>query len=570
MNPKEIEDSLTAAELYLAGSIRSVLTWNLTESAFLELDGSRAKYPLLRGGPIFARFVRDVLCPRIADGEFFEPDPINVVELGLSYQAGLVSQYTIDYELNPSFRVKEGTSLPNHLGEILKQDAYEKLSRAWDLWPIKRFRLSRYGFLQVILERPEGKFENSTEFLRGLDDLHTLMPVAGASSIPDGEDRESCDYPGLAVSAKWEIVGQILSWLIDIFCTSESRGDLLRFDRSYRNSWRKKPAYTTGTSLPLRTSFLILLISRLKCGEAEIQQQIPAAQQAMLARLLEEVPFVEDGPNREISPQSDRTLTRILETDEATWAGEVCLLSCGTAVITALHSFEMGLPRGLNYGKYWLILLRTFEYMAELRQLARLVERQSSDLFEDMMEQVKPKRRLGPLEHFAASSAALAGLATRLRVSAAPYTIVQNDAMLPKIEHLRSAFDIGCSLENATQNLSAIQNLLSHAENQQTDKKILFLTAGLAAFTAILMGLAIPPYFHYAQELAEAGSRFGMPSFLTADRMVTGWGWISACLTVAAFLSGFTFLANGFELGRRGRSAARRIRAFFGSAGSRS
>ena len=565
-------------ELLLSGAIRVILTWNLTEGAFRADDDSRRKYPLLRGSGEFAKFVRN-LGQRFKDSRFFELDADNnKIELSDSYRAGLISQYAAEYELNATFRVKEDTEARLFLTdgeggpfasdatrprELLDEASIDALIAAWKDWPIKRFRISRYGFLQVILEtkpadpdETEGRFSSPPKFLAPIKSLHCLMTLADGPAPPDRSQGN--DWPGrpeLGITAQWEIVGRILSRMIEAIESADTRDDLLRFDPRYQSGWREKQAFVAGTSLPLRTEYIVLSIGEIFRGTKAIKpEEFTGTDRKRIARLLEEVPWMEDRTAPQSSRPSRKTIWRILSTDDATWDGEMCLLSFGTAVITTLHPKGINLPRGLKYESYWRIVGRVVEYFAELRQLARLVERQSADLFEYMLRDLATTGRLQGFDKFVSSTAGLSGLANRLRVASSPDTIAQNDAILAKLQRLRAIFEIGRSLENTDRNLSAVQKLITSAESQQNEHGILLLTAGLAGFTAVLMGLALPPFFFYSHKLMHRGPLPGILGRIPLDLVVLLWGALSIALTVLALLTATRYVSKVFRIGKRIRA----------------
>ncbi|MFY9826437.1 MAG: hypothetical protein WAM82_34055 [Thermoanaerobaculia bacterium] len=562
--------------LRLNGSIRVILTWNLCERAFLVSDGSRTRYPLLRGSGEFAKFVRD-LGKRFTNSGYFILDSDNEVELSHSYAAGLISQYAAEYELNATFRVKEDKKAKDFLPERL--ESVTDFVAAWEAWPIKRFRISRYGFLQVILETKEKsgpeRFVSRTRFLEPIKLLHKPMKLAKQETGHDWRTKflkaikfllkpmqlakqeighDWTGRPELTVNAQWEILGSLLSRIIEVIESQSQRArkDLVRFDPAYRFSWREKEPYAAGTSLPLRTEYTILWIRKVTLAEKLIEpEKLTKKHRQLIASLLEEVPWVEE-VSWKISPQRPKTIRGLLRQDEATWNGEMCLLSFGTAVLTTLHPLYMGLPRGSNYQNYWKAVRRVIEYFAELRLLAWLVERQSADLFEYMLRDLATKGRLRSYEERVRSRAALSGLANRLRVAASADTIAQNGAILTKVERLRAIFEIGRSLEHADRNLSATQDLITSTESQQNEKGILLLTAGLAGFTAILMGLALPTYFEHSHKLSEKVGKVGLLSFLRRiipiEKLVFTWANFSVFLTVLALLTALVYVAKFFRV----------------------
>jgi hypothetical protein len=542
-------------ELRLNGSIRVILTWNLCERAFLASD----QYPLLRGSGEFATFVRN-LGERFKKSCYFMLDSDNnEVELSKSYGAGLISQYAAEYELNATFRVKEDKTARDFLSDRLGSESVDNFITAWEAWPIKRFRISRYGFLQVILETKEAagpeRFVSLTKFLKPIKFLHEPMKITQQETGHDWPGR-----PELTVTAQWEIVGSLLSRIIEVI--DGTRKDLVQFDPNYRSGWREKETHAAGTSLPLRTEYTILWIREVTLAGRPIKpEELTRANRWLLASLVEEVPWVE-GASWEISPQRQETLRRLLRQDEATWNGEMCLLSFGTAVLTTLHSLCMELPRGSNYGSYWKAVLRVIEYFAELRLLAWLVERQSADLFEYMLRDLATKGRLRSYEERVRSRAALSGLANRLRVAASADTIAQNGAILPKVERLRAIFEIGRSLEHADRNLSAVQDLITSTESQQNEKGVLLLTAGLAGFTAILMGLALPTYFEHSRDLDKHVELLGFLRRIQIENLVFRWANFSVLLTVLALLTATVYVTKFLRVGHFLQKLAKKIGIF--------
>jgi hypothetical protein len=544
-------------ELLLNGSIRVILTWNLCERAFLASDGSRTQYPLLRGSGEFARFVRN-LGKRFEKSSYFALDDDNEVELSRSYGAGLISQYAAEYEFNATFRVKEDKVADDFLPKNLESELTLPFTAAWKAWPIKRFRISRYGMLQVILETEEKtgpeRFVSRTEFLRPINLLHEPVQIAKHDTEHNWVGR-----PDLEVTAQWEIVGNLLSRIIEVIDEHADKNDLVRFDPAYCLGWREKESYVAGTSLPLRTEYTILWIREVALAKTIVEpKELTREKRRFIASLLEEVPWIEE-PFWEISPQRQETIQRLLRQDEATWSGELCLLSFGTAVLTTLHSLDMNLPRRMNYRNYWKVVRRVIEYFAELRLLAWLVERQSADLFEYMLRDLATKGRLHSYEERVRSRAALSGLANRLRVAASADTIAQSDAILPKAERLRAIFEIGRSLEHADRNLSAVQDLITSAESQHNERGVLILTAGLAGFTAILMGLALPTYFEHSRDLAANVKLLDLLSPMPIKGLVFAWANFSVFLTVLALLTATIYATKFLRIGHYVQKLTKRI-----------
>lgn len=559
-----------------------ILTWNLTERAFRDDDGSRRRYPLLRGSGKFAKFVRN-LGDRFKSSRFFELDTENnKIELSESYRFGLISQYCAEYESNATFRVKEGTTAPqfltgdDYLNSTGGQEFDPALISAWDLWPTKRFRISRYGFLQVILETKKTEdFVTRTQFLSPIKSLHERIALNDGPGVPNPELGNNWpDRPELDVTAQWEIVGRIMSRIIEAINLARPTDDLLRFDPQYRFGWREKQAFVAGTSLPLRTEYIVISVLKISTGKNVLRpKDFSNAERKKIASLLEEIPWLSDQRNPQSSYQNKSTLDRILKTDDATWDGEMGLLSFGTAIITTLHPQNHKLPRGIEYQPYWKIVGRVIEYFAELRQLARLVERQSADLFEYMLHDLANKGRLRGFDDFVRRTAGLSGLVNRLRVASSPDTIAQNDAILAKLRRLQGIFEIGRSLEIADHNLSSVQRLITNAESKKNEDGILLLTAGLAGFTAVLMGLALPPYLYYASKFKESVSSsvavvHAIPTPFPLDKLdqkaldfaILGWGSFSIALTIAAILTATWFEFKFLRIGRALRSLGQKAK----------
>ncbi|HEV7668729.1 MAG TPA: hypothetical protein VGS22_09410 [Thermoanaerobaculia bacterium] len=510
------------SDLDLRGTIRAVLTWNLGKRAFLDSDGSRDRFRLLRGGKEFAAFIRD-LQSRVSESDFFEFDPQGQEELELSYRSGLLTQYMIEYELLPTYRVKPGLMptftfddetaqrlerapvAPPGAREALERAGRRRLENAWSAWPTKRFRLSRYGLLQVILERKITNFQPSTQFLLPLTELFSSMGPHDLSvaAKKNGDLEEQFDLrkwetrPAIEIPVQWEIVGRILGWLISVV-DSESENDHFRFDLNYGTTWREREAKLKddSRSLPLRSRFFTLHLDGVRPGgevASEGIDQLDDQIRLALARLLEGSPLVERAQEVRISPQRAESLRRVVERDEATWEGEVCFLSYDTAVIAGLESSTsrmiMKLDCDLPYVAYWPLIARTLEYLNELRLVARFSANESSDRLENMMKDIAATGHINGHSERAQSSGAIASLVARLRNASTPVTISQSDALLSKLERLKEIFGIETALDHAERNLSATQRLISHAESTLNERQILKLTVGLAAFTCSAHGI---------------------------------------------------------------------------------
>ena len=180
-----------------------------------------------------------------------------------------------------------------------------------------------------------------------------------------------------------------------------------------------------------------------------------------------------------------------------------------------------------------------------------------------MLRDLATKGRLRSYEERVRSRAALSGLANRLRVAASADTIAQNGAILPKVERLRAIFEIGRSLEHADRNLSAVQDLITSTESQKNEKGILLLTAGLAGFTAILMGLALPTYFEHSSHLHKNNVRLlDFLGQIQIENLVFKWANFSVLLTVLALLTATVYVTKFLRVGHFLQKLAKKIGIF--------
>lgn len=591
-------EDLQLVDLELKGTVRAVLTWNLPKRAFLESDGSRERFQLLRGGREFARFLRG-LKERVADSSFFRLDPGYQDTLAIPYSADLLTQYVIDYEYLPSYLVTDGLcptftfddetagwlerlgSGPPGFREALEHAGRRQLEQAWSEWPIKRLRLSRYGFLQVVLERRFEDFVTATKLVTPLTHLYASMGLQDLSqaakdrgdlarALAEIEDPDARrERSALEMSVQWEIVGRILSWLIQAVHGSSTAEDSFHFDPEYRVAWQKRRAHVGGRALPLRARFFTIHVDGARRAHRGSRQEVLSLnpeERLLLARLLEGTPLVQQESEVHISPQRKESLLRVLEHDDATWDGEACFLSYDTAVLVGLHASDLVVRQGsgLPYGSYWPIVARTFEYLAELQQAARFAENVSSDWLEDLMQEVARKGGLLAYEASVRFTGATASLVARLRNAAAPGTISQNEALLSKISRLSSILRINNSLDHAERNLSAIQRLVSHAERSQNEQGVLKLTVGLAAFTAVLMGLALPPYYHYSLDAVLPPHLRSLlsPGFLVSLAEI--WGDVALVLTVIALATAGLYCSRLIHLRQLAKRAAQGCRRWVG------
>jgi hypothetical protein len=573
-------------ELRVRGTIKVVLTWNLAEEAFLKDDGSRERFRLLRGGAQFAQYIRG-LQPRIETSSFFSPDHQSQEEAALAYRAGLLSQYLLDYEflptyvvnpdLEPSFVFDDDTASkleriefrPPGLREILERHAWSQLSRVWNEWTTKRVRLSRYGILQVVLEKRETGLVGATSFLEPLTRLHSLLGVRSLFTDCVGDPGQPSHNPSieeeldkiekqwdLAVPVQWEIVGRILAWLIDTINAPDSEEDLIHFDPSYRTQWRRAKAHGGGTSLPLRARFVTIHLDEVTDSESASNGKPPHLTTHLrkrLASLLEGMALVEYEERVTLSPQSNAMLAAVLRGDLATWQDECCLLSYDTALVTALNppGLIMKLDLPIRYGQYWLLVARTFEYLNELRLLARFIEYRSSALFEKSMIELSDVKTVRHHGELARRGSALAGLLARLRAASAPHTVTKDGTLLSKVDRLRTLFNIGGSIEHAERNLIAIQRIVTHAESQTNDRGVLTFTLGLAAFTAALMGLALPPYYHYSLGDKRVPRVFAFLADAGRETIVEVWGTLALMMIIAALGSAMISFEKLYRIRKR-------------------
>lgn len=524
------------------GRSQVVLTLNLGERAFSTADGSRERYWSVRGSTSFMEWLRGLAERVTTAGSPFELDEDSDRLTENAYSAGLLTQYIVDQEILPTYRIKqsvvpefafdEDTSRQfegdaSALREPLEKEGNRRLQAAWLAWPSKRIRLSRYGLVQVVLETAvSDRCTEATEFLSPISKLNAslgvaaLRPAEPVDSLGNFLDRPEVKSRGQGVSVQWEIVGRLLTWLLDIIHPSRSPNDLLLLDPQYWRTWRTRRRFGSGhQDLPLRRRLVVFRIGGLECerqGTWSEVVDIDASVRTILAQLAEGTPLVELSPGQpQLSPQRRDALRQVTRSDRSSWRREACFLSHDTVVIVSLHEphLVLKLDCDVSYGTYWDIVARTFEYLTELRIVARLLQLETSTHLQELMKIVGGgtllKAQRDPSILFAAAAA---GLVARLRNASSPNTISPADSLLTKLSALREAFGIAEALQHTDRNLTAIQRLMGHSENLEVQRSVLSLNIGIAAFTAAMMGMTLPMFV--SERFGRLALRAWLPSWL--------------------------------------------------------
>jgi len=356
-------------DMRVTGRVRVILTLNLGKRSFRgdpdKTGSSFDRFRQLRGTRELAHGLRNLKL----SGDLFLRDPEMERLQREGYEAGVFTQYLLDHELMPRYELvaEEGEDpgrqklefelddaarelvgladveggppsstpdLPQRLLMGLEEVGGQRLVEEWEQWPIKKIGWSRYGLLQVLLERPLEEETRLSEVLEmttsqgrelGLKSLLEALCEEGKADFEVRDDVrkrakksvEKVDNGNriLEPFTQWEVAAHLaelfleaMEWKLE--CPQardqpiELRRDFrksLRWDRQADRRWNRHADHddtpSRGLLYPLRFRYLVFDFDHVEIGGPDGPWQEVATlrpqQKLMLARLLSGSPVLE-------------------------------------------------------------------------------------------------------------------------------------------------------------------------------------------------------------------------------------------------------------------------------------
>ncbi len=219
---------------------------------------------------------------------------------------------------------------------------------------------------------------------------------------------------------------------------------------------------------------------------------------------------------------------KIIGTDVATWQDEFCLLTPRSALVIPSYQsrrYELliatlpGSTSRFDYARYWGAVERMIEFVIEIHVLARLLERRSYSLVEELAETMNETReylfsgdiRLHErLPNLITDAAHLRRLAAFCQGLSDPHFWSRAEYATSKAGFLMEQLGLPRMLDQMERNIVSINSVVDHVDEwymadlaEQSNDMSTLLSLGLAAASFILTLLVLPSFWTdlYADEI---------------------------------------------------------------------
>ncbi|HXF84951.1 MAG TPA: hypothetical protein VNK49_06130 [Anaerolineales bacterium] len=231
---------------------------------------------------------------------------------------------------------------------------------------------------------------------------------------------------------------------------------------------------------------------------------------------------ISDEPgDRKYAPRYEPDLARkIIETDVATWEDEFCLLTPrATVIIPSRRSRHhelliTTLPSSttrFEYVRYWGAVERMIEFIIEIHVLARLLERRSFSLVEELaetMNEIRGHLFLGDirlherLPRLITHAAHLRRLTALCQAFSDPHFWSRAEYATSKASQLMEQLGLPAILDQIDRNIGSINSVVDHVDEwymadlaEQSNDMSTLLSLGLAAASFTLTLLVLPSFW---------------------------------------------------------------------------
>ncbi len=262
--------------------------------------------------------------------------------------------------------------------------------------------------------------------------------------------------------------------------------------------------------------------------------------------------------------------------DTATWDDELCILTSRTALLMPSHASKQSqlyistLPAtdttSVMYLSYWEAFERMIEFIAEVRVLAQLLERDSlmiSQEFVDKLRDIRYEMLQGTLEikpseltQQVEEAANLVRLVAVCQSLSTPHVWSRAEYAVDKAEYLLEEMRISRFLDHAERNVTSLTRFVDHIDelylaeqsersNQSTNRVSTLL--GVVSLSVIVFSL--PSFWRDSQEIQE---NLWINQYLTPD-VISALALMGSVLAIGLGILGIGLVIHTLIFRRRNR-----------------
>ena len=229
-----------------------------------------------------------------------------------------------------------------------------------------------------------------------------------------------------------------------------------------------------------------------------------------------------------------KNLDRIMESNLASWMGEICLLTSRTALIfpsrkykkdNLLVSTTPGATLKVKYARYWGAIERMIEFGIEIRTLAQLVERASFESLDETARTVDTARetlQAGDIEldshlpQHVKSAGNIRRLAALSQGMSDPLVWSRSEYAIVKAQYLLEQLGVPTLLTHIDRNITSLNSLVDHIDElyaldlaEKNNDLSAVMTLGLTAVSFILTLIMLPSFWTDIQQITTGDSSIG-------------------------------------------------------------
>lgn len=542
---------------------------------------SQPLFTSVRGSDVLGRSLREAWARKLAECKTFEltaaksgingKDFMSADETG--FMAGVFRQNMLDHYSTPDYQLQKDAVQSDYFSALRRNWQFKKLFEPiWKQWEIY-IRPTTSGMFIIRLVR---RYDKATPILNISHDvikLQTSFDLHSAIEEYDKLQRNTYDYSKKDLEHKKKTVDTLLRWLgVDVenppliryapvqwqlalevarYFVRELGNELTlpdgkRITLTVPNTsdvptihdshviYHIDELLTTLTKYAPNREYSVQRTARVVQPEDFIysrdirQQVINLLEGAMLKR---ETPGNPDSQSERHFPiHSDRTVSRTLACDLATWDDELCLLSSRTSVVMPSRRamsdqlYISTLPStgntSLMYPRYWDALERMIEFIVEVRVLAQILERASENILhefvitlremrEDMLNDYlhidKHRESLIDLVNAAAN---LSRLVSVCQSMSNPQVWSRAEYGADKAEHLLAEMKVSVLLEHTERNVNSLTALVNQIDelylaglSEDSNRETFWLSVGLASLSLSIILFSLPSFWADVEQL---------------------------------------------------------------------
>jgi hypothetical protein len=253
-------------------------------------------------------------------------------------------------------------------------------------------------------------------------------------------------------------------------------------------------------------------------------------------------------PTAVIPPLRPELLDEVIQSNAASWTGELLLLTGDSALLCSLNrDYVLVFDAEVPYLEYWKTILRGIAHLCEMHLLARQLR------FDTAKVLAKHRELELPQEPLIEESRRAASLLARLRTASNASVIARGDYARDKFDRAARAFLIEENIESAQRNLELVNAAIQQEEADAIQRTELVLNILVAIYALAAIFLAIPPFWDSATNLRTVFSdpqkshfieapRFYLENQFILDRLIGLLVLILVAVTLMASITGLRAL----------------------------